>query len=47
MFLFYIQSGWGGGGGGGGKGVTSNFLHGGGMDVFWNDSISEAYFPAD
>ena len=21
----------------GGGGVTSNFLHGGGMDVFWND----------
>jgi hypothetical protein len=21
----------------GGRGLTSNFLHGGGMDVFWND----------
>jgi hypothetical protein len=24
----------------GGRGLTSNFLHGGGMDVLWNDPIS-------
>ena len=23
------------------RGLTSNFLHGGGMDVFWNDPIIE------
>ena len=28
------------GGGGGGGGVTSNFLHGGGMNVLWNAPLS-------
>jgi hypothetical protein len=27
-------------GGGGGGGVTSNFLHGGGMNVLWNAPLS-------
>jgi hypothetical protein len=27
----------------GGRGLTSNFLRGGGMDVFWNDSMDNLY----
>ena len=30
----------------GGRGFTSNFLCGGGMDVFWNDPLIHLFFKA-